>query len=486
MYGRVVASTTELRGFVREAVGDVYRYALALTVSTTRAEQLTTSAAVRLARHVDAVGAAPVSTGRLNLVVRREVLDGLPRRHRRKGHPRVDAAPAGDAEPRGGGALAALASLSIEERVALVLRHHDGLLLPDVAAALGVGYPEAERILQSARSRLEGTVGHYDDGTGADPFGRLIRAVPGPPDALADKVWVTVDAALVPDYATDGGAWGDDHLPWRTPDHTRGDDPLGWEGFDAVPVQEDHVPAAKQARRVGTTLVVGAAALLVVLGVAALTAPRSKDDGAATGATANGSTTVAASVTPAPPSVPPSDAIAGVASTSVGRSHVPPVPDVQVVPAGVPPHTPDQSVVLDDPTVSRPDQVRLADVAVHSRYRNGVSSLVVRRVDPDGTNRVWLVTVKGQVRDQVDGTDVLQGWSVDAGGVILAVRIAGNPDVQVLVGLRDGGGGTWLRIADQAVPLEALPDGSVLCLEQGDHGQALAKYQVMGDVAGGP
>ena len=34
MYGRVVASTTELRGFVREAVGDVYRYALALTVST--------------------------------------------------------------------------------------------------------------------------------------------------------------------------------------------------------------------------------------------------------------------------------------------------------------------------------------------------------------------------------------------------------------------------------------------------------------------
>ena len=92
VYGRVVASTTELRGFVREAVGDVYRYALALTVSTTRAEQLTTSAALRLARHVDAVGAAPVSTARLNLVVRREVLDGLPRRHRRRGHAHAEAA----------------------------------------------------------------------------------------------------------------------------------------------------------------------------------------------------------------------------------------------------------------------------------------------------------------------------------------------------------------------------------------------------------
>ena len=141
-----------------------------------------------------------------------------------------------------------------------------------MAAALGVSYPEAERILQSARTHLEGTIGHFDDGTGADPYGRLVRGVPGPPDSLADRVWVTVDAALVPDYATDAtSAWGDDHAAWRVPDAFRGDDPLGWEGFDAVPVQEEHVPAAKEARRVGTTLVVGAGALLVVLAIAALT-----------------------------------------------------------------------------------------------------------------------------------------------------------------------------------------------------------------------
>ena len=183
-----------------------------------------------------------------------------------------------------------------------MLRHYDGLLLPDVAAALGVSYPEAERILQSARTHLEGTIGHFDDGTGADPYGRLVRGVPGPPDSLADRVWVTVDAALVPDYAADGtSAWGDDHAAWRVPDAFRGDDPLGWEGFDAVPVQEEHVPAVKEARRVGTTLVVGAGALLVVLAIAALTAPRSQDDQGAAGSTVVTEATV---TTVAPTTVP--------------------------------------------------------------------------------------------------------------------------------------------------------------------------------------
>jgi DNA-directed RNA polymerase specialized sigma24 family protein len=478
VYGRVVASTTELRGFVREAVGDVYRYALALTVSTARAEQLATSAAVRLARHVDAVGAAPVSTGRLNLVVRREVLDGLPRRHRRKGRSRPEPAAQAEAEARGSSALAALASLSVDERIALVLRHHDGLLLPDVAAALGVTYPEAERILQSARSHLEATVRQFDDGTGADPFGRLVRGVPGPPDSLADRVWVTVDAALVPDYASDGSnVRVDEHGAWRVPDGYQGDDPLGWEGFNAVPVQEEHVPAAKEARRVGTTLIVGAGALVVVLAVAALTAPRNEGEQAATGSTAVGSavTTVAATtpITPTPTSPPSSTGRGRAAST-------PPEPDLGIDPAGVPPHTPDTEQPLDDPTVSRPDQVRVADVAVSKRYRDGTTSLVVRRVDRDGTSAVWLVKVQGEVRDNVGGQpDALQGWPVDGGGVILSLRIAGHPDTRVLAGLRAEGGGTWLRVSDDAQPLEARPDGSVLCVEPDTQGQLLTTYQVM-------
>ena len=475
MYGRVVASTTELRGFVREAVGDVYRYALALTVSTTRAEQLTTSAAVRLARHVDAVGAAPVSTARLNLVVRREVLDGLPRRHRRRGHSHAEAVPV-ESDARGTSALSALASLSVDERVALVLRHYDGLLLPDVAAALGVSYPEAERILQSARTHLEGLIGHFDDGTGADPYGRLVRGVPGPPDSLADRVWVTVDAALVPDYAGHGTSeWGDDHAAWRVPDAFRGDDPLGWEGFDAVPVQEEHVPAAKEARRVGTTLVVGAGALLVVLAIAALTAPRSKDDQGATGSTVVAEVTV---TTIAPTTVP----AGGASSTAAirGRGGPPPDPDLQIVPAGVPPHTAAHVDLLNDPTVSRPDPVRRADVAVRRRYKDGVSSLVVRRVDDDGTSTVWLVTVQGEVRNDLAGRpDVLQAWTVDGGGVIISLQIAGHPDLRVVAGLRASGGGTWIRLPDDAQLLEARGDGSVICLENGAQGQELTTYQVM-------
>ena len=475
MYGRVVASTTELRGFVREAVGDVYRYALALTVSTTRAEQLTTSAAVRLARHVDAVGAAPVSTARLNLVVRREVLDGLPRRHRRRGHAHAEAAAPVESDARGTSALGALASLSVDERVALVLRHYDGLLLPDVAAALGVSYPEAERILQSARTHLEGTIGHFDDGTGADPYGRLVRGVPGPPDSLADRVWVTVDAALVPDYATDAtSAWGDDHAAWRVPDAFRGDDPLGWEGFDAVPVQEEHVPAAKEARRVGTTLVVGAGALLVVLAIAALTAPRNQDggrrrlDGRDRGDGHDGRATT----------VPAGGAPSTVAVR--GRGGPPPDPDLQIIPTGVPAHTADEVQPLNDPTVSRPDPVRQADVSVRRRYRDGTTSLVVRRVDPDGTSTVWLVTVQGEVRDDLAGQpEVLQAWSVDGGGVIVSLQIAGHPDVQVVAGLRANGGGTWIRLPDGAQVLEARGDGSVLCLEDGLQGQELTTYQVM-------
>ena len=367
MYGRVVASTTELRGFIREAVGDVYRYALALTVSTTRAEQLTTAAAVRLARHVDAVGAAPVSATRLTLVVRREVLDTLPPRRRRRRTLPPTAAPGDFA--RSTSSLDALASLSIEQRLALVLRHHDGLLLPDIAAALGVTYPEAEQILHSARDRLAGVVDRYDDGGGADPFGRLVRSVPGPPDALADRVWVTVDEALVPDYAEDGSVWTNGKAG-RVPDLSDGDDPLGWEGFNAVPVDERHVPPAREARHVGTTLLIGAGALGVLLAVAALTAPR--DDQADTTAGGIGATTPSDAPLTNPTTVATS--VAGTAPARLGRGATPPAePDLVIDAELVSPHSPTEVQALNDPTVTRPDPTRLAEVSVRVRNRDDVS-----------------------------------------------------------------------------------------------------------------
>ena len=478
----MVTSTTELRGFVRETVGDVYRYALALTVSPLRAEQLTTSATLRLARHVDAVGAAPVSTARLTLVVRREVLDSLPRRRRRDGRHR-GAGPAGDAY-RGSSALAALASLDADERVALVLRHYDGLLLPDLAAALGVSYPEAETVLNRARARLAGTIEQFDDGTGADRFGRLVRAVPGPPDSLADRVWVAVDTALVPDYA-DGG-----HETWSDAWAGR-DDPLGWEGFDAVPVEAPHAPPVREARRVGTTLLVGAGALGVVLAVAALTAP----DGDS-GKPSSDSTTAAPATKPAPAGTGVGSAFPGPAAslapvttatpdpggTARGRSALPPAePDLRIALAGVVPHAPDALEPLTGPSITQPEPTHDVDIATSVRTRDGVSRVVVRRVNVDGSSDVWLITVEGQVRKpSSEAPDQLRAWEVDDGGVVLSLRVIGHPDARVLAGLRAGGGGTWLRLPDGAEPLVARPDGSVLCMEPGQAGLGLTTYQVLG------
>jgi DNA-directed RNA polymerase specialized sigma24 family protein len=465
VYGRVVASTTELRGFVREAVGDVYRYALALTVSTTRAEQLAAAAALRLARHVDAVGAAPVSTTRLNLVVRREVLDGLPRRRRRR-H-----STGGTELAPGASALAALTALDSEQRIALVLRHHDGLLLPDIAAALGVSYPEAESILGAARERLAPVIGAFDDGTGADAYARLVRSVPGPPDALADRVWVAVEAALVPDYADDDA--------WRVPDSREGEDPQGWEGFNAVPVDEHHVPPAQEARRVGTTLVVGAGALAALLAVAALTAPRG-DDGSTETVAPN---TVAAASADAPDAptrveVPP-DSVTRVTGPGTRGLQPPAEPDLVVDPAAATPHRADVVQVLSE-SAQGPTPPKLADVAVGVRVWGGSSRVVVRRVAPDGTSEVWLVQVSGDVRrNRGAERGLVQAWAVDGGGVVVTMRVAGDPDIPLVAGLRAGGGGTWLRLPDGAEPVFARPDGALLCIEPGQDGFNLTTYQVL-------
>ena len=207
------------------------------------------------------------------------------------------------------------------------------------------------------------------------------------------------------------------------------------------------MPAAREARRVGTTLVVGAGALLVVLAIAALTAPRTPGrgrrrlDGRDRGR--RSSTTVAPTTVPA----------GGAASTVAvrGRGGPPPDPDLQIIPTGVPPHTADDVQPLNDPTVSRPDPVRQADVVVAPALP-GRDQLARR---PAGRPRrhvdVWLVTVQGEVRDDLVGQpEVLQAWSVDGGGVIVSLQIAGHPDVRVVAGLRASGGGTWIRLPDGA------------------------------------
>ena len=79
-----------------------------------------------------------------------------------------------------------------------------------------------------------------------------------------------------------------------------------------------------------------------------------------------------------------------------------------------------------------------------------------------------------------DAPELLRVWGIDGGGVVVSLRVAGHPDAQVLAGLRAGGGGTWLRLPDGAEPLMARADGSVLCREPAENGQALTTYQVLG------
>ena len=458
---------------MREAVGDVYRYALALTVSTARAEQLTAAAALRLARHVDAVGAAPGLHGPAH--------PGRPARGARRPAPAPPPPPArrerGGADPRRVGQglpLPCRRSPRCPRRSASpsCCATTTGCCCRTSRPRCGVGYAEAEVILGRARDGLAPTIGAFDDGTGADPYGRLLRGVPGPPDSLADRVWVSVDAALGAGLQPRTGGW-------LAPD----DDPLGWEGFGSGPVEEHHVPPAKEARRVGTTLLVGAGALAALLGVAMLTAPsRGSDDASAVAGTSAASG--AGSEVPATSS-PPATTVAAVATTvrpGLGRaSQAPAVPDLVIDAGHVLPHSPDQQEpAATESSATLPESPRLADVAVSVRNHSGTSAVVVRRVDSSGGSEVWLLSVHGQVRPaRVDAPDLLQAWTVDGGGVVVALRVAGDPDARVLVGLRAGGGGTWLRVPDGAQPLGARPDGSVVCLEPSDAGAALTTYQVL-------
>jgi hypothetical protein len=137
--------------------------------------------------------------------------------------------------------------------------------------------------------------------------------------------------------------------------------------------------------------------------------------------------------------------------------------------------------LLNDPTVSRPDPVRQADVAVSRRSRDGTSSLVVRRVDADGIDRVWLVTVQGEVRDDLVGQpEVLQAWTVDGGGVILAAadrRAPRRPGRRRPPGERRRDVDTAARRTRRCSRRGRTAPSSAS--RSGAQGQELATYQVM-------
>ena len=75
---------------------------------------------------------------------------------------------------------------------------------------------------------------------------------------------------------------------------------------------------------------------------------------------------------------------------------------------------------------------------------------------------------------------MVQAWALEGGGVIVTLRVAGDPDTLLAAGLRPGGGGTWLRLPDDAEPVFARPDGSLQCREPRDEGGfELTTYQIL-------
>ena len=154
-------------------------------------------------------------------------------------------------------------------------------------------------------------------------------------------------------------------------------------------------------------------------------------------------------------------------------------PDLVIDPASATPHRADLVQPLGESVPGEPPP-ELADVAVTVRVWGGSSRVVVRRVEPDGAHEVWLVQVSGDVRrNRGTERDQVQAWAVDGGGVVVTMRVADDPDIPIVAGLRSGGGGTWLRLPEGAEPVFAQPDGALLCTEPGQDGVDLTTYQVL-------
>lgn len=146
----------EFRAFYGAALPRVYGYLLHRCGAPATAEDLTqeTFLAVvvelRKQRHVE----EPL--GWVMGIARHKLLDHYRRqdRARSRGVSEVTDAPAEQSGDGSGRAITALASVPGDQRIALVLRHVDGLSVPEVAAALGRSVEAAESLLARGRLRF--------------------------------------------------------------------------------------------------------------------------------------------------------------------------------------------------------------------------------------------------------------------------------------------------------------------------------------------
>jgi RNA polymerase sigma-70 factor (ECF subfamily) len=144
---------TALLALYDVALPEVYGYLRHRCRDAALAEDLTAETFLAAARAINAGSAPAIGVGWLVAVARNKLVDHWRRREREERAMRLVAEPpaagaVSDAEGRG---LEVLRRLPADYRAALVLRHVDGLSVPDVAAALERSLHATEALLSRAR-----------------------------------------------------------------------------------------------------------------------------------------------------------------------------------------------------------------------------------------------------------------------------------------------------------------------------------------------
>lgn len=156
---RVDGQPGDVRNELTAALSELYRYASRLAGGDrSLAEDLTQESCLSLAAEMQSGRSAVITIGWLKVVCRRRFID-----HIRRNGRRVRETTTGEIEPwdepqwqliEGGTALDCLASLTDDQRAALVFRYVDDLAVAEVAELLGRSLAATDSLLARARRSL--------------------------------------------------------------------------------------------------------------------------------------------------------------------------------------------------------------------------------------------------------------------------------------------------------------------------------------------
>lgn len=153
---RLSRDAEEFRAFYGAALPRVYGYLLHRSGSSATAEDLTQETFLAAVVELRKERQIEEPLGWIMGIARHKLLDHYRRqdRARSKLDSEIPDAPAERPVDSDGRAITALASVPGDQRIALVLRHVDGLSVPEVAAALGRSVEAAESLLARGRVRF--------------------------------------------------------------------------------------------------------------------------------------------------------------------------------------------------------------------------------------------------------------------------------------------------------------------------------------------